>query len=76
MECEKFNKEEKECVLCKQAHDLWEIMTKLKEKFGDIAWVIIDAYIDVLAKRYSEKEMMLITEKVDTLQQLESFSLN
>ena len=76
MECDKFNKEEKECVLCKQAHDLWEIMTGLKIKLGPLAWPLIEIYINALMKHYPEYEMKIIVDKVDTLQQLESFSLN
>ena len=76
MECNKFNKEKKECVLCKQAHDLWEIMNKFKSQYGPLARVLVNAYIDVLAKHYSDQEMEIITDKIDTIQQLESFSLN
>lgn len=77
MECEKFDKEKRNCILCKQAHDLWEIMNGLKRKLGpSLAWALLNAYIDILAKNYTEEEMMAITKKIDTLQLLESFSLN
>lgn len=73
MKCDKYNKRERECILCKQAHDLWEIIIRVNSPIG---MILLHSYFEILCSHFNKQEIETILDKVETLQELEEFHLN